>query len=151
MSKRVKDKSEVEAKMKLRVAGSGQFLKAGMEKADDPIDVALADIDNHTDKMVKGVARAKVDGSIKAGLEKAKDRNAWKKSIDRAASHFEERTEDMVANSLDDYDKRKACIEEAKGKTDDMPKTTRAQSIQKSAAYQTAVGECFDKIYGRKR
>lgn len=148
--KRTKDKAEVEEKMKDRVATGGKYLKSSLEKADDPVEVILADPDKYLKKLVDGVAEAHRTGRIKSGLEKAKKRGSWKGSLDRAASHFEERTDDMVANALDDYDERKAVIDKAKEEISKMPSTTRTQRIARSTKYQTLVAEGFDKLYGRK-
>jgi len=148
--KRTKDKSEVEAKMKDRVATAGKYLTSSLEKADDPIDVILSDPTLYLKKLVDGVTEAHRTGKIKSGLEKAKARDSWKKSIPRAGAHFEERTDDMVANALDDYDARKGVIDAAKEVIAKMPSTTRTQRIARSTKYQQLVAEGFDKLYGRK-
>lgn len=150
MVKRVKDRSEVEEKMKDRVGTAGKYLVGSLNKAEDPIDILLSDPDFYIDKLVKGVTEAQRTGKIKSGLEKAKARNSWQESIPRAGAHYEERTDDMVKNALSDYDARKQVIETALNMIKDMPSTTRAQRIARSTAYQKAVGEGFDKLYGRK-
>lgn len=150
LAKTIKSKKEVEDKMRDRVATAGKYLVQGLERADDPLDVLLADPAKHIDAMIKGLQEAQRTGRIQSGLEKAKDRDAWKKAIPRAGSHFEERTEDMVKNATDDYDDRKKCIEEAIEAIKGMPATTRTQRIARSTKYQQVVGECFDKLYGRK-
>jgi hypothetical protein len=150
MVKRVKDRSEVETKMKDRVGTAGKYLKESLEKADDPLDVLLGNPDKYIDLMVKGIQEAQRTGKIQSGLKKAKDRDAWRKSIPRAGAHYEERTDDMVDHALDDYDERKKCIESALGAIGGMPSTTRTQRISRSAEYQKKVAECFDKLYGRK-
>ena len=137
-------------KMKDRVATAGKYLKSSLEKADDPIDVILADPETHLKNLVAGVTEAHRTGKIKSGFEKAKKRNSWKKAIPRAGDHFEERTDDMVANALDDYDERKAVIDAAKAEIAKMPSTTRTQRIARSTKYQQLVAEGFDKLYGRK-
>lgn len=149
MAKRVKTAEEVEAKMRDRVSTAGKYLKEGIAQAEDPIDVLLSDPKKYEGKLQAGLNEAIKQGKYKAGLEKAKKRDAWKNSQDRAGRHYEERTEDMVNNSMSDYEARKACIEKAKKAIEAMPTTTRQQRIQRSAKYQDEVGKCFDKIYGR--
>jgi len=56
----------------------------------------------------------------------------------------------MVANAMEDYDARAAAIDRALAKVASMPKTTRDQRIAYSAAYQKALGEEMDKLYGRR-
>lgn len=146
----VKTRAEVEEKMRDRVGTAGKYLKAGMDGAEDPIDKLLKDPEGYQKKLIDGQAEAARRGSYKAGLERAKARNAWQESKDRAASHYEERTDDMVKNSMESYDARAGAIERAQQATADMPTTTRAQRIAKSAKYQEKVGEEFDKIFGRK-
>jgi len=150
MAKRTKTKEEVEAKMKDRVANAGKYLSDGISKADDPIDILLSDTAKYEKKLEDGVKEALKNGKYKAGLEKAKSRDAWKESRERAGRHYEERTDDMVSNSMADYDARRDCIEKAKKVIADMPSTTRQQRILRSAKYQEEVGKCFDKLYGRK-
>lgn len=146
----VKSASEVREKMEERVATAGKYLKTGMQNADDPVKKILNNVDEYQSKLVAGVQEAAKRGNYKAGLQKAADRNAWSNSVDRAASHYEERASDMVDNALSDYDQRAAAIERAKKAVSSMPTTTREQRIAKSAAYQKAVGAEFDKLYGRK-
>jgi hypothetical protein len=145
----VKDKSRVEAKMLDRVRTAGSELKAGMKAGEDPIDVALKNVEAHQKKMADGLNEAIRTGRVKTGLQRAKDRNAWQDSIERAASHYEEAAPRMVANSMEDYEARGAAIERAKKTVANMPTTTRAQRIAKGTAYQNAVGSEFDKLYGR--
>lgn len=147
--KRTKDKAEVEEKMKDRVATAGKYLKSSLEKADDPVDIILGDPTLYLKKLVDGVSEAHRTGKIKSGLEKAKKRGSWKKAIPRAGTHFEERTDDMVENALDDYDERKAVIDAAKAVIAKMPSTTRTQRIARSTKYQQEVAAGFDKLYGR--
>lgn len=133
-----------------RVGSAGKYLKQGMDAAEDPIDVLLKDPEAAQKKLLDGQAEAARRGSYVAGLKKAKGRNAWQNSKERAASHYEERKDDMVDHAMDSYDARAAAIERAQAATKDMPTTTRAQRIAKSAKYQTVVGEEFDKVFGRK-
>lgn len=146
----VKTKAEVEEKMRDRVSTAGKYLKQGMDGAEDPIDVLLKDPAAAQKKLLDGQAEAARRGSYEAGLRKAKERNAWQNSKERAAAHYEERTDDMVKNAMDSYDARAAAIERAQNMVKDMPTTTRAQRIAKSAKYQESVGVEFDKIFGRK-
>lgn len=146
----VKSVEEVRAKMEERVATAGKYLKQGMAAAEDPIDKLLKDPEGYQKKLVAGVQEAANRGSYKAGLLKAKERNAWQNSQDRAASHYEERAPEMVENAMSNYAARAAAIERAKKAVENMPTTTRGQRIAKSAAYQQKVGEEFDKVFGRK-
>lgn len=148
--KRIKTKAEVEEKMTDRVSTAGKFLKDAIDKAEDPIDVILSNPDKYIKKLVDGLIQAQKEGKILAGFKKAKKRDAWKNSKDRAGAHYEERTGDMVKNALEDYDARAKVIDEARKAVDDMPTTTRAQRIAKSAKYQDIVGKGFDSLYGRK-
>jgi len=147
----VKSKDLVEEKMKERVQTAGKYLKAGMEEAEDPIDVLLSNPDLYLKRMIDGLMEALRTGKILAGLKRAKERDAWKNSIDRAASHYEERAEDMVKNAMESYEKRMECIEKARKAIADMPKATRKQKIARSQKYLEVVGECFDKVFGRKQ
>jgi len=146
----VKSRAEVESKMRERVATSGKYLRMGMDAAEDPIDKLLKDAEKYQQKLIAGVQEAAKRGSYKAGLLKAKDRNAWQMSKDRAAAHFEERADDMVANAMTSYDARAAAIAKAQAAVADMPTTTRGQRIAKSAKYQELVGQEFDRVFGRK-
>jgi len=146
----VKDRKVVEEKMRERVATAGKYLKEGMEAAPDPLDILLKDPDGYAKKLLDALNEAIRKGEFKIGLEKAKKRNKWKEAIDIAARRFEEVADKMVARALEDYEARKKCIEEAKAKIANMPATTRDQRIARSAAYQKAVAECFDRLYGRK-
>jgi len=145
-----KPKELVEEKMKERVQTAGKYLKAGMENAPDPIDVILSDPEKYLKRLIDGLVESIRTGKMQSALKRAKDRNAWKKSIDRASAHYEERAEDMVANAMESYESRMKCIEEAKKAIADMPKATRAQRIARSQKYLQAVAECFDRVFGRK-
>lgn len=136
--------------MQDRVRTAGSELKAGMMEAPDPIEIALKNPAEHAKKMADGLIEAIRRGKVEAGLKKAKSRNAWKNSIERAAQHYEASADRMVANALEDYDARIAAIERALAKVANMPRTTRDQRIAYSAAYQKALGEEMDKLYGRK-
>ena len=146
----VKTRAEVEEKMKDRVGTAGKYLKQGMDGAEDPIDVLLKDPAAAQKKLLDGQVEAAKRGSWEAGLRRAKDRNAWQNSKDRAAAHYEERTDDMVANAMSSYDARAGAIERAQAAVKDMPTTTRSQRIAKSSKYQEVVGAEFDKVFGRK-
>jgi hypothetical protein len=146
----VKSPERVRAKMLDRVRTAGAELKAGMEAAPDPIDIALKDPEAHAKKMVDGLAEAQRRGAIRAGLEKAKKRNAWANAIDKAARHYEDAADDMVDRSMEDYPQRAQAIERAKAAVANMPTVTRDQRIAKGMAYQKAVAQEFDKLYGRK-
>lgn len=146
----VKTATEVAEKMRERVGTAGKYLKQGMEGAVDPLDVLNKNPEESKKKWQAGIAESARKGSYEQGIKRAKENDSWRKSQDRAAAHFEERKDDMVINSMKDYDKRAAAIETAQKAVAGMPTTTRAQRIAKSAAYQTKVGEEMDKIYGRK-
>lgn len=146
----VKTAAEVKEKMLDRVGTAGKYLKQGMDAAEDPIDVLLKDPDAAQKKLLDGQAEAARRGSYIAGLKKAKSRNSWQESKERAAAHYEERKDDMVSHAMDSYDARKGAIERAQASVKDMPTTTRDQRIAKSGAYQKAVGAEFDKVFGRK-
>ena len=146
----VKSAAEVEEKMRDRVSTAGKYLRSGMASAPDPIDVLLKDPSGYAKKLQDGLNEAIRRGSYEAGLKKAKARNSWRDSLERAGAHFEERTDDMVANAMSSYDARAAAIGRAQAIVETMPTTTRTQRIAKSAAYQKAVGEEFDKVFGRK-
>jgi len=145
-----KSRARVAAKMQDRVRTAGSELKAGMMEAPDPIEIALKNPAEHAKKMADGLNEAIRRGKVEAGLKKGKSRNAWKNSIERAAQHYEASADRMVANALEDYDARVAAIERALAKVANMPRTTRDQRIAYSAAYQKALGEEMDKLYGRK-
>jgi hypothetical protein len=146
----VKSKSTVEEKMRDRIATAGKYLKLGMSEADDPLDVILKDPEAYAKKLADGIVEAIRRGSYQAGIKKAKERNAWETSHDRAAQHYEERTDDIVQRSMESYDKRADCIEKAKQAIANMPSTTRSQRIARSAKYQEIVGDCMDKAFGRR-
>ena len=146
----VKSKRFVESKMRQRVSTSGQFLRDGMNEAQDPVDKLLSDVDKYEKKLVDGVQNSIKAGSYRVGLEKAKKRNSWKNSIDKAGRHYEESADMMVDHALEDYDQRAKLIEQAQDAVRDMPTATRAQRIQKSAKYQEIIGKLFDGHYGRK-
>ena len=146
----VKRKERAERKMLDRVRTAGTELVAGMEEGEDPIDIALKDIPGHQKKMLDGLSEAIRRGKVESGLKKAKGRNAWKGAIEKAGRHYEESADVMVERTMEGYDERASAIERAKSRVDTMATTTRDQRIAKSAAYQKAVGEEFDKLYGRK-
>lgn len=146
----VKSKAAVERKMRDRVATAGTYLKEGMADAEDPVDVLLKDITANEKKMVDGMTEAVRRGKFKAGLETAKTRGSWGKSHDRAAAHYEERADDMVAHSMEGYDERKNCIEAGQAAIAGMPKATRGQRIARSAKYQEVMGSCMDRVRGLK-
>ena len=150
MAKRIKTKDEVKAKMTERVRTAGTYLKTGMEQAEDPVDVLLKDYDANAKKMTDGVAESVRTGKHRGGLQKAKERGSYHAATDRAATHFEERTDDMVAHSTEDYDARAQCQARARTLVQKMPTTTRAQRIAKGNAYLVEVGKEFDKLYNRK-
>lgn len=146
----VKTLAEVAEKMKERVATGGKYLRQGMAGAEDPLDVISRDPTGFAKKLQAGVTEAVRTGSYEAGIKKAKAANSWQNSKDRAGAHFEERAADMVTNSMKDYEARARAIEAAQKAVANMPTTTRDQRIAKSAAYQKAVGQEMDKVYGRK-
>lgn len=146
----VKSRLRAETKMKDRVRIAGPELKAGMSEAKDPLEVISQDIANKEKKLMAGVNEGIAKGHYKQGIEKARARNSWKLSQDRASRHYEERADDMVKNAMETYDIRAQAIENAKGKVKDMPTTTRDQRIAKSNAYLKAVSEEMDKAFGRK-
>ena len=146
----VKTKEQVAAKMQERVSTAGKYMRQGMESGPDPIDILLKNPEQYGQKLAAGVAESVRRGKYTAGLKTAKNRNAYKGSINRAAAHYEERTADMVANSMESYEWRAACIESAKKATEAMPTTTRDQRIARAAAYSKAMGECCDRQKGLK-
>ena len=146
----VKSRARAEKKMLDRVRTAGSELKAGMSEAKDPLDVIQADIANKENKLIAGVQEGIKRGSYRQGIARAKERNSWKNSQDRAGRHYEERADDMVKNAMEDYDSRAGAIERAKAKVATMPTTTRQQRIAKGTAYLQAVSEEMDKVYGRK-
>lgn len=146
----VKTKAEFEEKMRERVGSAGKYLKAGMAAAEDPLDVLSKNPEESAKKWKAGIDEANRKGNFQAGIKKAKADDAWRKSQDRAADHFEQRKDDMVANAAKDYDARAKVIEAALKAVESMPTTTRAQRIAKSAKYQEEVGKGMDALYGRK-
>ena len=147
----VKSKEVAERRMRERVSTAGAYLKEGFEEAEDPIDVLLKDPEKFAKKLVDGLTEAIRKGKFTAGLKTAKDRDAWKKSKDRAGAHYEERADEMVAHAMEGYDERAKCIEEAKKAIAGMPSATRAQRIARSAKYQEVMGECMDRVRGLKK
>ena len=145
----VKSKEPASAKMERNVRSAGAELKAGMADAVDPLDVLSADPKKYGDKMSAGVAEAVRTKKWEKGIEKAKGRDSWKKSGDRAAAHYQEAAPRMVENAMEDYDSRAACIGRAQAATKDLPTTTRDERMAKGYAYQQAVAKEFDKLYGR--
>lgn len=145
----VKSKERAAAKMERGVRAAAPEIKAGMNDAVDPLDVLASDPKKYGDKMIAGVQEAQRTGKWSQGIKKAKEGDKWKKSVDRAAAHYTERAADMVNNAMNDYDARAQAIERAQATVKNMPSTTRTERIQKSAAYQEAVGREFDKLYGR--
>lgn len=145
----VKSEERARAKMERNVRGAGVELKAGMADAIDPLDILTADPKKFGEKMSAGVAESIRTKKWEKGLQKAKDRNSWKESGDRAAAHYQEAAPRMVENAMEDYSGRAAAIERAKAIIKDMPSTTRSERIARSSAYQIAVGKEFDKLYGR--
>lgn len=146
----VKSKAAVERKMRDRVATAGTYLKEGMSEAVDPVEVLLRDVAGNEKKLLDGLNEAVRRGKYKSGLEAAKARNSWRKSEDRAAAHYEERADDMVAHSMEGYDARAGCIEKAQKALEAMPKATRAQRIARSSKYQEIMGSCMDSVRGLK-
>ena len=145
----VKSKAYAEKKMRDRVSTAGPYLREGMEEAEDPIDVLLKDPEVFAKRLVENLTESIRRGKYKGGLETAKLRDAWKKAIPRAGSHFEERADEMVAHAMEDYDDRAKCLEHAKAATKDMPTKTRALRIAKGAKHQELMGACMDKVKGR--
>lgn len=145
----VKSKERAAAKMERGVRAAAPEIKAGMAEAVDPLEVLASDPKKYGDKMSAGVQEALRTGKWQQGVKKAKEAGKWKKSVDRAASHYTERAADMVESAMSDYDARAQAIERAQAAVKNMPSTTRTERIQKSAAYQEAVGKEFDKLYGR--
>jgi hypothetical protein len=146
----VKSAERVREKMLNSVRTAGNELRAGMNAAPDPIDIALKDPEAHAKKMQEGLAEAIRRGNVRAGLEKAKKRNSWKGSIDKAAAHFEESAPVMVENSMADYPQRMDVVSKAKQAVKDMPTVTRAQRIAKSSKYLEEAGKGYDVLYNRK-
>lgn len=146
----IKPKASVVRKMRDRVATAGTYLKEGMEAAEDPVDVLLKDVAANEKKLIDGLTEAVRRGKYKSGLEIAKTRGSWGKSHDRAAAHYEERADDMVAHAMEGYDERATCIETAKKALESMPKATRAQRIARSSKYQEIMGSCMDRVRGLK-
>lgn len=145
-----KSREYVEKKMSDRISTAGAYLRSAMEEADDPVDVILADPEKYAKKLADNLVQSIKEGAYASGLKRAKDRNAWREAQDRAGAHFEERTDDIVAHSMESYDARAKCIESARKAISDMPDKTRTQRAERSKKYQITVGECMDKIFGRK-
>jgi len=139
----VKSASRVQRKMKERVSVAGTEVVAGFEDAKDPIDVALSDIKGHEEKMKAGLAEAMKAGKVQRGLERAKKRDSWKKSAERAGRHYEERADDMVTNYMDDYDKRAAIIAKAQDEIKKMPKATFEQRMARQRKYAELTHKAF--------
>lgn len=146
----VKDADRVRQKMLDRVRTAGSELRAGMQSAEDPLQKIAKDPAAYAKKLQDGVAEAVRRGSYEAGIKRAASEDRWKKSIDRAAQRYEQSADVMVERSMASYEDRARAIEAAKAKVKDMPTTTLDQRIAKSAAYQKAVSQEFDKVFGRK-
>lgn len=146
----VKSSEAVREKMKDRITTGGKYLKIGMEEAEDPIKVLLEDPETFAKKLIDGVKAAMERKAYQAGLKTAQERDAWRNAIDRASAHFEERADEIVDRAMESYNARSECIEKAKKAVAGMPSATRTQRIEKSKRYQEIVGECFDKVFGRK-
>ena len=146
----VKSKEAAMRKMADRVAGAGTYLKEALGEAEDPLDVILKDPDAHVAKMEAGLREAIRTGKVIQGVKTAKARDAWGKSHDRAAAHYEERAEDMTAHAMEDYDVRKGCIEKAKRALITMPKATTDQRIERSKKYQKEMSNCMKAAKGLK-
>lgn len=145
----VKSKARVEQKMRDRVRTAGAELKAGLQDAPNPIDIALKDVNGHVKKMQDGLAEAARTGRIAIGLQRAKKRGSWENSFDRAAQNYEASADRMVANAMEDYDARAQAMQRALEKVKGMPRITTAQRIAYSSALQLAQHEEFNKLYGR--
>lgn len=145
----VKSKEAAEKKMKDRVSTAGKYLTEALEEAPDPLDIILKDPEGHVKKMQAGLAEAARTGKIIEGVKTAQKRGSWKDSLTRAGAHYEERTEDMVEHSMEDYDIRAGCITTAKKAIESMPKASRTQRIARSAKYQEEMGKCMDRAKGR--
>jgi len=145
----VKSKEAAERKMKDRVSSAGKYLTEALGEAPDPLKVILEDPAEHLKKMEAGLKEANRTGKTIAGIKTALARDAWGKSHERAGSHYEERTDDMVEHSMEDYDVRAGCIETAKKAIKSMAKATRANRIARSAKYQEEMGKCMDRAKGR--
>lgn len=145
----VKSKALAEKKMKDRVESAGKYLTEALGEAPDPLDVILEDPEGHMKKMEAGLKEANRTGKTIGGIKKAKERNSWATSHDRAGSHYEERAADMVNHAMEDYDVRAGCIETAKKVIKSMAKATRTDRIKRSARYQEEMGKCMDRAKGR--
>ena len=145
-----KTAEQVRAKMEERAATAGKYLRDGMANAPDPIDVLLKNPEQSQQKMLRGVQEAARKGSYIAGLRRAKERNAWGDSLERAGAHYEEAAPRMVDNAMKTYETRMAAIERAKAKVANMPRGTTAERIAYAAAYQKAASEEFASAFGRK-
>jgi hypothetical protein len=146
----VKSKERARRKMLANVRTAGAELKAGMEEGPDPIDIALKNPAEHAAKMKAGLDESIRRGKLEAGLKKAKQRNAYRTSIDKAAMRYEQSADVMVERSMEGYDERAACQERAAAKVAGMPTMTRDQRLAKGYEYQKAVAIEFDKMRGLK-
>jgi ElaB/YqjD/DUF883 family membrane-anchored ribosome-binding protein len=145
-----KSAERVRQKMLDRVRTAGSELKAGMEAAEDPLQIISKDPDGYAKKLQKGVDEAVRRGKYQAGVKKAAADNRWKKSIDRAAENYEKSTDVMVDRAMESYEPRMAAIKAAKAACAHMPRGSLEQNLAYAAAYGKAVSKEFDGKFGRK-
>jgi len=136
MARKVKSKQRALNKLGRSLGVAGEEIKAGMKEADDPTEVLLSKPDYYQDKMIAGLQRAKTDGKITQGLEKARRRGSYKKSIDRAAAHYMEAAPRMKENYGEGYDKRAAVIQRINDELAELPTDTIEQRAEKSKQFQ---------------
>lgn len=138
--------ARTKAKMERSLSGAGEEVRAGILEAQDPLDIALSNIEVHEKKMAAGMAEAIRTGKVRKGLEKAKARNAYKASADRAAAHFSERTDDMVKHYGQGYEQRRQIIAQIQDEMRDMPKATYEDRKKRSDYYSKRSHELFSKL-----
>jgi len=96
--------------------------------------------------------RAIEDGRITKGAEAVGTAKQIQKTLEKGVPNWQSQATSTEANEayVEGMKPVIECVEEAKKAVASMPETTRAQRIQKSAAYQTKMGECMDRKRGRK-
>jgi len=140
----VLDKDTILEKLKERIQTSGKYHRRGLEKAPNPIEIALKNLDLMKQRLLKAFE----EGRVEAGFKRALQEGKWEKRIDIASKRWEESADYIVeeyAKVVDDVIK---CAEEALKACENMPRVTRQQRIQYGACVQEAIGKCWDKIKG---
>lgn len=146
----VKSKKLFMKKMKVGISKASEYHGDALDEARDPLDVIAEDPDKYAKRQLDGVAEAHRLGKYQSGTKKAKDRDSWRKSKDRAVAHYGERADDMVEHAAEDYDVRKGIMEECDKVIKDMPKATTSQREARGAAYRKCTHEKFAAMKGLK-